>query len=113
MFTRIYLCLPLLTHVYPYIPLFSRACFLHLPMFTPRIFTHAYLYLPLFPSVYLCLLLFNYVYHCLLVLVYLFYPFLPMFTGDYLLPLFTRACLQMLTHVYTSSPMFTHVYLCL
>ena len=68
----------------------------------------------LFKPAHSCLSMFTYyvypyllVFPCFFVLAYV-YLFLLLFT--YVLPLFTRACLTMFTHIYSILPMFTLGY---
>ena len=87
MFTNVFSCLPIFTHVIS-VYLFSPT-YLCLPL----LFMLFNLCVPMFGSVYLCL---HYVNSCFPVSVYV------MFTHSY-------SCLPMFTVVY----MFTHVYSCL
>ena len=119
MITDDYLCLPICLHLFTYVfhclQLFTGAClhiFTHVYSFLPT-FTLVYLWLPpfiwfhLFTRVYLCL-------PCLLCHVYLFYPYIVVFTYDYIcLPMFTRFLVYTCLLEYHWSIVFTTVYSCL
>ena len=123
MITDDYSCLPICLHLFTYVfHCLLVLVYVFLPMFTRfylRLHLFTYDYLRLF--VFTCLLVFTYVCH-VYSHVYLFYPYIVVFTYDYIvylcLPVFSyipvyssttdQSCLPMFTTVYSCLDIFTH-----
>ena len=98
MFTRVYLCLPLLLMlVYLYLPIFARV----------YMFTLSYICVPLYTHVYLWL-------HLLTMTTPVYYVYSVFNCVKLrLAQLHARACLRMFTYVYSCLSLFNRVYLIL
>ena len=124
-FTRVYLCLLLITYDYSCLPMFYHFLLVFRVFSCLPMFTLAYQSLSLCTRVYLCLfvlgnlcypslLVFTYFYKCWITCFAKFIVFhcLLAFSRVHLcLPLFTCAGLHMF-HLYLGLPIFTHVYSC-